>query len=169
MTRVASRVLFGCLSLIMAAVLAGCGYQIQRKASLPFGEITIGHIENRTVEPKLQDRLNRALTEEFLKQGLAVSHTAGRTLTAIVKDFKMTELSERADVALEYRVTITADFLLTDSEGKVLKKKTVATPFIVSFSAAKDLGGLIAARETAEEQAARDIAVEVSGFLLFEP
>ncbi len=57
---------------LMVLSLSGCGYTIHTKASLPFEDIQIGTIENKTYEPKLQDRLNKSLTEEFLKQGIAV-------------------------------------------------------------------------------------------------
>ena len=55
-----------------AFLLSGCGYSVHRQSDLPFSEIQIGTIENKTLEPKLQDKLHTALTEEFMQNGIMV-------------------------------------------------------------------------------------------------
>lgn len=156
-----------CTVVFCVLYLSGCGYRVQRRASLPFTEIKIGLIENRTFEPKLQDKLHRALTEEFLKQGLIVSPAAERTLTGVINTFQMNSISEKNGITIEYNVVVNADFTIVDGEGKVTEKKSISSPFIVSFTGSQDMGSLIASREAAEEKAARDIALEVAGALLF--
>ncbi len=93
--------------LLLCAVLSalcplGCGYAIHNKASLPFRAIKIGKIENKTLEPKLQDRLYRALTEEFLKQGVDVNPVAAYKISGTVHEFVLKILSEKSDVAVDY-------------------------------------------------------------------
>lgn len=61
---------------LLFLVISGCGYTLRNKATLPFDSIQIVRIENKSLEPKLQDRLYLALTQEFLKQGISVSPAA---------------------------------------------------------------------------------------------
>jgi outer membrane lipopolysaccharide assembly protein LptE/RlpB len=159
---------------ILAAVLfvsvfsSGCGYHVHSQAVLPFTEVNIGLLKNETVEPKLQDRLHRALTEEFLKQGISISPAAKYTLTGAINRFEMAGLSEKAGITVEYRVIIAGDFKLVDSEGKVAWTRNLGAPFIISFTGTGDLGSLIASREVAEEQAMKDIAIEIVGALIYK-
>jgi outer membrane lipopolysaccharide assembly protein LptE/RlpB len=148
-------------------ILAGCGYQVHRRASLPFTEINIAPIANGTLEPKLQDKMHRALTEEFVKQGFSISHSALYTLTGKVSKFELYALSSKAGVTVDYRVVVEAVFNLVDHEGKVMVTRTFSGPFIVSLSGSGDLASLLAAKETAEETACRNIALEVAGALIY--
>jgi outer membrane lipopolysaccharide assembly protein LptE/RlpB len=154
--------------LVAAVFISGCGYQIHKHAALPFTEVKVGLLKNRTLEPKLEDRLHRALTEEFLKQGIAISPAAKYTLMGEIHSFDMVGLSEKAGITVEYRVVIAADFTLVDNQGKVVGTKKTVSPFIVSFTASEDLGNLIASREVAEEQAMKDIATEIVGALIYQ-
>lgn len=156
------------LTLFLCSVIAGCGYSIHRHADLPFTEIKIGRIENKTLEPKLQDKLHRALTEEFLKQGISVEPEAELELKGIIHHFQMSGLSEKSGVIVEYQVNITADFSLTDQKGAVKKLKNIKSPFIVSFSGSQDLGLLLANRDLAEEKAARDVAMQIVRELIYQ-
>ena len=53
--------------------VSGCGYKFQGRATLPFDSVRIGRIENRTFEPKLEDKLQKALADELIKNGISVS------------------------------------------------------------------------------------------------
>jgi len=154
--------------LVVAVSLSGCGYQIHRQAALPFSEVRIGQLKNETLEPKLQDRLHRALAEEFLKQGISVGPSAQYTLTGVITKFEMASLSEKAGIVTEYRVIIVADFTLTDREGKMTQTKNVGSPFIVTQSAQGSMGNLIASKEAAEEEAMKNIAMEIVGALIYK-
>jgi hypothetical protein len=153
---------------IAAALLNGCGYSVHRHASLPFQEIGIGTIENRTVEPKLQDRLQRALAEEFLKQGISVSPSAPHKINGVINAFDMAGISAKDNISVEYRVIIDADFALFDGEKKIRDIKHVQSPFIVSFTGAANLNSLLAAKEVAEDKAMNDVAMEIVGALMFK-
>lgn len=152
---------------IMIAV-SGCGYTIHGQGSLPFREISIGMLENRTLEPKLQDKLFKALTEEFLKQGVVVTPSAAMQITGVIKQFEMISLSEKKDVTVEYRVNIVADFRVKENDGKVRDLRKISSPFIVSFSGAGDIGSLIASKEPAEDRVMADVAMEVVGALIYK-
>jgi hypothetical protein len=147
--------------------LSGCGYSIHTKASMPFQSIRIVRIENKTVEPKLEDKLYLALTEEFLKEGIAVSPDAVYKLSGTISRFELKVLAEESDVATEYEVIIKGSFILTDPSGKKKEFKEIGAPFIVSFGGAGPLNELIASKEVASEKAIRDMATEIVGVLIY--
>jgi outer membrane lipopolysaccharide assembly protein LptE/RlpB len=148
-------------------LLGGCGYSVHRHASLPFGEINIGRIDNATIEPKLQDKLHRALTEEFTKQGILVTPDAQLKLTGSITGFDMISLSEKGGVTVEYQVIVDAHFTIADAQGKLREAKHIRSPFIVSFTGS-DLANLLADRDLAEERAMKDLSQELVGELIFK-
>jgi hypothetical protein len=160
--------LFFFIPVLFLVLLNGCGYSIHRQASLPFREIGIGSIENRTLEPKLQDKLHRALVEEFRKQGISVTPAAANRITGVISNFNMVGLSEKEDIVVEYSVMVNADFGVVDREGKVRELKNISSPFIVSFTGSEDLGRLLATRDMAVERAMRDIAMQIVGALIYK-
>lgn len=147
-------------------LMCGCGYRIQGRQSLPLQEVMIAPVVNQTHEPKLQDRLHRALTEEFLKQGVGVSRFASRTLACTVRRFAMDGLAEAGGVITEYRVSIDAECRLSDGTGAT-SAINVTTPFIVSFRSQDAFGTVLSNREAAEDRAVADLAVEIVGGLIF--
>ncbi len=155
------------IAVLFVAMSSGCGYSIHPQSALPAKEISIGLIENRTTEPKLQDKLQKALAEEFMKQGIRVSPQAEYKITGTVKSFDLAGLSERGGVLVEYRVTMTAEFRLLGPEGKVVATRNISSPFIVALTDPGDLGTLLAMKDTAEERAVADIAMEIVGAFMF--
>lgn len=160
--------LFLRLAYLAIVMTAGCGYAIHHKADLPFTEIRIGKIENLSLEPKLQDKLHKALVREFTRNGITVTPSVGNVLSGVVRRFDMTSLSETKDITVEYRIIIDADFTYKDSDGNVRVTKKVASPFIISSPGSKDMGVLLGSRDVAEEKAVADIAMEIVGALIFK-
>ena len=160
--------LFLGLAYLAVVMTEGCGYAIHRKADLPFTEIRVGKIENLSLEPKLQDKLHKALVREFAKNGITVTPSAGNVLSGVVRRFEMASLSEKKDITVEYRITIDADFTYGDNEGHVREIKRVMSPFIISFQGAKDMAMLLGSRDIAEDRAAADIAMEIVGALIYK-
>lgn len=161
-------------SLLLTAVLlvfalSGCGYTLQTKANLPFDAITIGSIENRTLEPKLQDRLNRALAETFMEYGFRIVPNARYRLDCDITNFSMKTLSEKELTAVEYEVSIRAVFRLLDAEKDSVKQIVVDNPFVTSLSAVGTLQTIMSGKELASERALKDIAGEVARRIIYEP
>jgi outer membrane lipopolysaccharide assembly protein LptE/RlpB len=152
---------------IFLFLVSGCGYSLHPQSALPAKEVSIGLIENKTTEPKLQDKLNRALTEEFMKQGVRVVTSADYTVAAVISRFDMVSMSEKEGVTVDYRVTVNVDFRVLDRSGRVVEAKSVSSPFIVSVNEEVNLGILLASKEVAEEKTMRDVAMEIVGELLF--
>jgi len=154
------------IGLVTGLLLSGCGYSIHRQADLPFTEIQIGIIENNTLEPKLQDKLHQALTEEFMKNGIMVSSVADKKLSAVVHTFDMVILSEKEEITIDFRIFIRADFTLEDRSGKK-EFRNIESPFFVSFASSEDLSTLLAKRDLAEEKAMEDVAMRIVGALIY--
>jgi outer membrane lipopolysaccharide assembly protein LptE/RlpB len=156
------------IPVLIVMLLGGCGYSVQRHAALPFTEISVGRIENTTFEPKLQDKLFEALTREFMKQGISVDPSAKLKLAGTINKFDLVGLSEKNGIIAEYRIVVNITFRLLDEEGKTRKTMTIKSPFIVSFTGSSDLGTLVATKESAEERAMADIAMELVGELIYK-
>ena len=154
-------------SLLFALCLFGCGYTLHTKASLPFDSIQIERIEDRTFEPKLQDRLYRALTEEFLKNGISVSPSADYRLSGTINLFELNILSEKEGTAVEYEAVIRGDFRLISPSGDTKDFKNICSPFIVSFPGSGPLEDVLAFKEVASEKAVKDMAMEIVGILIY--
>ena len=154
-------------SMLYALCLVGCGYTLQNRTALPFDSIQIQGIENKTLEPKLQDRLYRALTEEFLKHGISIQSNADYKLSGTIKLYELHVLSARSDTAMEYEVVIRGDFRLVGPSGNAKDFKNIGSPFIVSFPVSGMLENVLAFKELASERAIRDMAMEIVGVLVY--
>jgi hypothetical protein len=159
-------VLYALFSMLLALCLSGCGYTIHGKTSLPFNEIYIERIENKTLEPKLQDRFHRVMAEEFLKQGININSDADYKLSGTIDFFEINVLAER-NVAVEYEVVMRGDFKLIGPSGYIKEMKGIGSPFIVSFPGSGMLEDVLAAKELASEKALRDMATEIVGILIY--
>jgi outer membrane lipopolysaccharide assembly protein LptE/RlpB len=156
-----------CILLVTALLTTGCGYSVHGRSSLPFTEIQIGRIENRTLEPKLEDKLYQALVEELARNGISVTAGAASSISGVVNNYLMYSLSEKDDITVEYRVIVDADFTFRNAAGKTREIKT-ELPFIVSFSGIGAMANLLANRDVAERQAMADIAMEIVGALIYK-
>ncbi|MDH4232789.1 MAG: LPS assembly lipoprotein LptE [Nitrospirota bacterium] len=156
------------ISLLAGLLLSGCGYSMHRQGDLPFTEIQIRPVENRSLEPKLQDKLYAALVEEFEKNGIRVNPASGTKLSAVIHTFDMVILSEREEITIEYQVVMAADFIVEYQDGKQREIRNAGSPFIVSFASSEDLGTLLAKKELAEEKASRDVAMRIVGALIYK-
>ncbi len=156
------------LCILFALFVPGCGYRLHSQASLPFREIAIDTVENRTVEPGLQDILHRAVVEEFTRQGITVIPSARQRLSAVIRNFDMPSLSERGGYSREYRVVVSVDFTFTDGNGQKRNINNLGSPFMVPFAGADDLGKLVATKRMAAEDALRDVAQQLAGQLIFQ-
>jgi hypothetical protein len=153
--------------MLCALCLAGCGYTLQSRTTLPFDSIQIEVIENKTLEPKLQDRLYKALTEEFLKHGVTVQPAAGYRLSGTINLFELNVLSERRGTAIQYEVVMRGDFRLVGPSGDTKDFKNIGSPFIVSFPALGMLEDVLASKELASERAVKDMAMEIVAALIY--
>ncbi len=144
----------------------GCGYTIYGKADLPFRSIAINKIVNKTFEPKLEDRMQIALTDELMKSGFVIDGTSGYRINGNLTAFELKTLSVKSGVAVEYEVSVRGDFTLVDPSGKTRPLRNHGV-FIVSFPSTDALQGVIALKERATETALRDFSIEIIASIIY--
>lgn len=162
--------LFALCSLLSAlCFLTGCsGYKFQGRATLPFDSVRIGRIENRTFEPKLEDKLQKTLADELIKNGIMISKNAGHVITGVITKFELKPLTEKDGLAVEYEVIIKGQFFLTSPEGKVTELRNSGV-FIVSFYNETSLQALVASKEPAIETALKNLSSEIRAGIVYTP
>lgn len=148
-------------------LIAGCGYTIQGRASLPFDSVSIGNIVNKTYEPRLQDRMQAALANELLKYGFTLDGNSPYRIDGVIDAFELRTLSEKSGTAIEYEIIIKGDFKLAEPSGKTRELRNHGV-FIVSFSSSESLQPVIAAKEKAIEKALRDLSSEIIASIIYK-
>ncbi len=146
--------------------LSGCGYTLQGRDTLPLTSVKIGRIENKTFEPKLEDKFQKALADELIRNGIMISKSAGHVISGTINDFSLKPLSEKEGVASEYEVIIKANFFLTFPDGKVKELRNSGV-FTVSFSGSGNIENIVAAKEQAAETAMRNLASEIRAGIVY--
>ncbi len=155
------------LIFIFAFLANGCGYKFQGKETLPFETVKIGKIENRTFEPKLEDKLNKALVDELSKSGFIISSNSKHAINGVINAFRLKPLAEKDKVAVEYEVIIEGKFTLTMPDGTI-KELRNSGAFIVSFYADGNLNELVASKENAAESALKSLAAEIRAGIIYQ-
>src|SRR5208283_3327860 len=152
--------LFTFYFLLLTCFLSGCGYTIQTRATLPFETISVGTIENKTSEPKLQDRLHETLAETFAQYGYGVSSSARYRLEGEIYRFELVPTTEVNLTATQYQIVIKGSFRLMDTEtGKAIHLAS-DSPFITYFNAnpTDRLEEIMTQKELAETSALANLA-----------
>lgn len=148
-----------CMLLLCVLSVSACGYSMQTRADLPFQDIAIGKIDNKTYEPKLQDRFNTALAEMFAEYGFNLTSSARYRLEGEILRFELTPTAEQNLVAAQYEVHIASNFRLYDTQTKSsIQLMNVSSPFLQSFASTGRIGNVMASKETSTVTAMRDIA-----------
>ncbi|MEW6739293.1 MAG: LPS assembly lipoprotein LptE [Nitrospirota bacterium] len=157
-----SKKFFSCLLLTVYCLLFfGCGYTIQTKANLPFDTIAVGKLENKTFEPKLQDRFSRSLSETFAEYGFRVNSSARYRLEGEITKFELEPLVEQNLVAAQYKVVIKANFRLIDTASGRSVPLVADSPFITYFSSTERLENVLAQKELSTVSALKNLSQEV--------
>lgn len=159
--------LFAPCTLLIVFCFAACGYTLYGKAGLPFQSIAVTKIVNKTFEPRLDDRMQIALTDELMRSGFLIDGSSGYRIIGNLTTFELKTLSEKAGVAVEYEVTITGDFRLVDPFGvtRQLRNRGV---FIISFSSSETLQTVIALKEAATDRALKDFSSEIVASIIYD-
>jgi len=147
------------LSLCLLSLL-GCGYTIQGKASLPFHAVSIGQIVNKTHEPRLEDKLQTALVEELMRNGIVLENDSRYRIEGVITTYEVRTLAQKSGTAVECEVVIHGDFKLVEPSGKIKPLKGGGV-FFVSFPSSGNLESVIALKEEAIKQALRDLSNEL--------
>jgi outer membrane lipopolysaccharide assembly protein LptE/RlpB len=155
--------------LFLVVLTAGCGYTLQGRANLPYETVSIGKIENTTVEPKLQDRMNRLLAGTLMEYGIDVRPSALYRIEGAISTFTLTPVSEKSLTAIEYQITVVAKFDLVNVQTQ--KKEPLAnvrSPFITYFRSSGALVSVLAQKEAAAESALKDLSQELVRRMIYK-
>lgn len=150
------------ISLLLTALIAGCGYTMQHRANLPFDSVTIGEIKNSTSEPKLQDRLNRKLAETFMEYGVDIRRSARYRVEGDITTFQVYPVAERNLQAVEYQLSVACNFRIIDTETRKIEELgSIGVPYPIYFRSTGMLVNVLAEKETTTEQALKDLSQEL--------
>lgn len=152
--------------ILFVICLSGCGYSLQGRTDLPFLSISLGKIENRTYEPRIEDRLQVALAEELMKSGFVIDADSGYGIGGVINTFVLKALSEKSGTAVQYEVEIRGAFRLYEPSG-ASRPLAGGGAFIVSFQSADKIEDVKAREERATEKALKDLSSELVASLLY--
>ncbi len=146
--------------LLLTVLLSGCGYTIETRATLPFDTISVGKIENKTSEPKLQDMCHLALAETFSQFGYEVSFFARYRLQGEIYRFELIPTTEVNLAATQYQIVMKGSFKLVDTESGKSIPLPADSPFITYFNAntTDTLEEIMTQKELAEASAMANLA-----------
>lgn len=156
------------LAALVCLFLSGCGYTLQSRSNLPFQEVDLGRIENKTHEPKLEDRLARALGQVLPEYGIELSKGARYRIEAEITQFQLTALSEISLYVSEYQVTATTNVRVIDHQTKEVTTIASSGPFVTYFRSTGGIESVLANKEIATDRAMRDIAQDVVQRIIYK-
>ncbi|MCL5236881.1 MAG: LPS assembly lipoprotein LptE [Nitrospirae bacterium] len=146
--------------LLVTCYLTGCGYTLQTRADLPFDTIMVGRIDNKSLEPKLQDNFNRVLAETFAEYGFRVGRSR-YVLEGEISGFELKPVAEQSLVAAQYEVVIKAGFRLIDKESNRSVPLIANSPFVTYFGSTGRLESVLAQKELSTISALKNLSQEV--------
>ena len=117
----------GVLSIICAALLLGCGYQmVGKETHVPPGlnSVAIPTFINQTYEPGIEIPFTQAFLKEFItdrRVKVADRMEADSILEGVIKSFEIYSVSfDRSGFALEYQTNVVMDLTLKKRTGEIL-------------------------------------------------
>ncbi len=147
-------------------LLISCGYHMTGSKLLPFNSITIRPVQNKTYEPRLEERLHNALSNEFINQGIEVKISGGDVdLQTTITSFQLGAIGAVDETVKEQEIIMQADIKLTDKE-RVTEFKTMHSPIKITFESVGNVGESVANKEVSTDKASREIAREIIGQII---
>lgn len=141
--------------------VSSCGYHMIGSTSLPFHSVTIKHVQNKTYEPRLEEKMHNALSREFINQGIEVMNAAGEVeLEATVTYFQTGAIAAVDERIKEQSIIMHVDMKLTD-QGKVTEFKSMKSPIKITFQSTGTVTESAALKDKATDKACSEIAKEL--------
>ncbi len=155
----------GLLTAALCAIflLAGCGYTLLR----PMESVRLGKLTNKTMEPKLDDRLTEALTHALVKRGIRIREDAPYELTGTIEKISLKTDAEKHNLAISYKVVISVTFSIRVPSGEVHALKH-NSEFIIDFVSKGSMQEVIANKDEAVSKALDDLADSIAFSLVEE-
>jgi hypothetical protein len=144
-------------------LLISCGYQIVGSKSLHFDSVTIRPVQNKTYEPRLEEALHKALSEEFMSQGIKVVSTGGDLdIETTIKAFELDTIAIIDEDVYEQSIRMSVDVRVI-GEDRVIEFTSLESPIKITFQTTGTVSETVMRKEGAIEKACREIAGEIVG------
>ncbi len=152
---------YSLLAALYSLLLLSCGYQMVGSKPLPFKSITIKSVQNKTYEPKLEDRLHNALSREFIAQGIKVMSKGGDIrMEAVITAFELRSIAAISETVQEQVIKMTVDIRLID-EARVTEFTSMESPIRITFPTTGTVIESVVQKERAIDKASLEIAKEI--------
>ena len=139
---------------------------------LPFNSITIKQVQNKTYEPRLEEKLHNALSREFITQGINIvpadrPDTLGRVPdSGIVLETRITTFELRTIAAVDEQVKEQEIIMLVDvtiiDKNTMSEFKAVKSPLQITYQATGTVSEADARKDIAIDKACTEIAREIA-------
>jgi len=158
-----------CVMLLISFFLfVSCGYRLIGSGSLPFDSVTIKPVKNNTYEPKLEERMHMALSNEFINQGMQVKATGGDVvLETTITTFALGSLAAVDETVKEQEIIMNVDLRLV-SNGKITEFNSMVSPIRITFQSTGTVSESVALKVAASDKACREIAKEIVSKIIIE-
>lgn len=156
------------LAVFLILFVLGCGYQI--KKDLPFEFISIGNVENKTFEPKIQDNLKAFIAQAFLEYGFKLDSSARYKIESEIVRFDVIPIAESNLSATLYQINIKARFkIINQQTNKVFSFDETEAPFTnTTFGSTSSLQDLLTQREIAISNALKNLSQDIVRKIIYK-
>ncbi len=156
------------LCLLLLFFFSSCGYHIVGSKPLPFDSITIKPVQNKTYEPRLEERLHTALSKEFIGQGIKVTAAgSGIELETTITTFELSTIAAVDERVKEQSIIMRVDIKIIDEEG-ITEFKAMESPIRITFQATGTVTESVVQKERAIDKACGEIAKEIVGRIIIK-
>jgi hypothetical protein len=133
---------------------------------LHFDSVTINPVQNHTYEPKLEESLHKALSEEFISQGIKVLADNGDVIIGtVIKTFQLGSLASIDEDVQEQSIVMRVDVKIIDKE-RVIEFVSMESPIKITFQSTGTVVDSVIQKEQAIDKASREIAGEIVGKII---
>ncbi|MEE8329856.1 MAG: LPS assembly lipoprotein LptE [Thermodesulfovibrionia bacterium] len=141
-------------------LLLSCGYHMVGSKPLPFQSITIKSVQNKTYEPKLEDRLHNALSKEFISQGIKVMARGGDAdMEAIITTFELSSIAAINETVQEQMIKMIVNIRVIYKD-RVTEFTSMESPIRITFPTTGTVSDSVVQKERAIDKACSEIARE---------
>ena len=147
-------------------LVSSCGYHMVGSRFLPFDSINIKHVDNRTYEPRLEEKLHNALSEEFINQGIKAEGPSGDIiLEAVITRFELGAIGAIDESVREQEIIMLVDIKVIDKD-EVIEFKSMGSPILITFQTTGTVPQTVDLRNRATIKASREIARDIVGRII---
>jgi outer membrane lipopolysaccharide assembly protein LptE/RlpB len=146
--------------------VVSCGYHMVGSKHLNFNSVTIEPILNQTYEPKLEESLHKALSEEFISQGIKVlAHNGDASIKTVIKTFELGSLASIDENVQEQTIIMKVDVRIIDRE-RIIEFISMESPIKITFQTTGAVIDSVSQKERAIDKASSEIAGEIVGKMI---